>query len=369
MRLSVFSPSIAIAILSVFGVGTATVAQSISPTEQRAEPIPEQTVPAMSVNSALSDVSWSDPSSTPLKAGDRLQVTVVGFPELSGEQLVTSNGGIQLPMAGLIQVSGLTPPQAVAKITDALLPYVRYPQVGLSVVAFSPIRVSITGEVRHPGPRVMSAATASTQATSPIPTSSAMTLSEALTLAGGITPNADVQNILIRRTVHHHDDSGSSNPPAVARTEIPVDLWQAIQTGDLSADPRLQDGDEIIVPTIQVAHSYQRQLLASTIAPAQITVQVAGEVLNPGQIQVDPRSGVSEAVAAAGGPTDDANTRSIELLRMVDGRLERQTYDFGDASSPLLDGDVIVVSKSNSSSLLDSLGRIIPLLNPFLFLF
>jgi polysaccharide biosynthesis/export protein len=347
------------------------VAQSIAPT---AEPISE---PSNSVAPSVPAEAQPQPdqSSTPLKSGDRLQVTVVGFPELSGEQLVTSDGAIQLPMAGLIQVAGLTPPQAVAKITDALLPYVRYPQVGLSVVTFSPIRVSITGEVRRPGPRIVTASTATNPQTTnaTAPTSGSMTLSEALTLAGGITPNADVQNILIRRTVHNdsHNNgiSDSSGNTSVSRTEIPVDLWQAIQTGDLAADPRLQDGDEIIVPTIQAGHSNQRQLLASTIAPAQITVQVAGEVISPGQIQVDPRSGVSEAVAAAGGPTDDANTRSIELLRMVDGRLERQTHDFGDASSPLLDGDVIVVSKSNTSNLLDSLGRVIPLLNPFLFLF
>jgi polysaccharide biosynthesis/export protein len=299
-----------------------------------------------------SNVPSIDQTGVPLKPGDRLNLTVAGFPDLSGEQVILSDGTIQLPMVGVVEVAGLTSIQANATLTEALRPYVRRPQVALSLLSFSPLQISVTGEVLRPGPQTLSP-----EATQSGP----ITLSDALILSGGITPNADLRNIVIRRAA-----AGET----ASKTEIQVNLWQAIQQGELVADVPIYDGDEIHVPLAQVNPVDQQLLLASTLAPDQITVQIAGEVHRPGQVEVSPTAGISEAVAAAGGPTDKADQDSLRLLRLTaTGQIEQQTFEFGEASEPLRNGDLIVVEKSTADGILDTVGRLFPALNPLFLLF
>lgn len=303
-----------------------------------------------------------------LKPGDRVRLTVVGFPELSGEQAIAGDGSIQLPLAGSIAIAGLNLSQASNRISEALIPYVRRPQVGLVVVSVSPLRINVTGEVIQPGPRSLNLS----DPKNIVPA----TLSGALFLAGGVTPDADLRRIIIRRAVPEgamaansaSDDANersillfpqNASPP---RSEIQVDLWQALQDGNLSADPRIYDGDEIIVPTAFVSSVDQQIILSSTVAPASIIVRVAGEVQRPGQIEISPDAGPSEAVAAAGGFTDDADPEALAVLRMSpEGRLEPIEFTFGEASEPLKNGDLIVVGQSTRGTVgtfFDFLGRV-----------
>ena len=71
------------------------------------------------------------------------------------------------------------------------------------------------------------------------------------------------------------------------------------------------------------------------------------------------------AIAAAGGPTSDADEDVVLLRMMPNGQLEQIEYAFGDASEPLVNGDVLFVEAStrgNVGGLFDFIGRI---LNPF----
>jgi polysaccharide export outer membrane protein len=204
--------------------------------------------------------------------------------------------------------------------------------------------------------------------------SSPVTVSDALILAGGITPNADLRNILIRRVIPSDQVSapqGSNktiglmarnspiNPTELTRAEIKVDLWKAIQSGDLTADSRIYDGDEIVVLPTQLSNADQQALLTSTLAPNKITVQVTGEVTRPGQVDVSPNAKVFDTIAAAGGTTDKADKRSVELFRMSpQGQLERQTFDLNKPSITVRNGDLLVVRKSGSSKFLDVLGQV-----------
>lgn len=236
-----------------------------------------------------------------LKSGDRIRLTVTGFPDLSGEQIIMADGMLQLPLAGAIAIAGRTPTEAVSAITEALRPYIRRPQVGLAVVSIRPSRISVTGEVLRPGPRFVVAMEPDRNASTPANTGgeSFQTVSYALLLAGGITPNADIRNVVIRRAELRPMGDRSEFPSQPEIAEIKVDLWQAIQRGDLASDPQILDGDEIIVPTAQVSSAEQQQFLASTVAPAKITVQVAGQVQRPGSVNIVPTSGVTAAIAAA----------------------------------------------------------------------
>ena len=300
-----------------------------------------------------------------LKSGDRLRIVVSGFPDFSGEQIIFADGTLQLPLVGTVAIAGLTPTEAVNVITESLRPYIRRPQVGLSVLNIRPPRVSITGEVVRPGPRLLNPpATLQTNNNLSQTAEDFQTLSFALVQAGGITPNADLRNIIIRRVVYRVNGKLQASIP---KSEIKIDFWKSIQQGDLSNDLRLVDGDEVFVPTAVISMVEQRQLLSSTVAPLIITVQVAGEVRRPGPVQVSPISGASTAVAAAGGLTDKGKAKSIALLRLsVNGTLERQEFTFGDNNVPLRDGDVIVVEKSTFSNVLDTFGAVLSPLNTIL---
>ena len=314
--------------------------------------VPTSTLTIVAPPSELSDI-------IPLKSGDRIRLTVVGFPDMSGEQIILSDGTIQLPMVGAISITGLSPGSASEAITTALIPYVRRPQISIVLLALSPLRVNVIGEVLQPGPRTLEPSKNQTNSFG-IPTISPITLSDAVSTAGGITPNADLRNVTIRRTVLRSPRPGMAL--VATRSEVKVDLWQVLQNGDLNGDPRLNYGDEIIVPTATLTNPDQQALLKSTFAPTRIRVQVAGEVQKAGQVEIAPSSTVSIAIAAAGGPTRDAKNNDIVLYRnLPDGRVEAQKFSFGKESIALRDGDVIVVGEKGSSKVLNFLGR---LMNP-----
>ncbi len=300
----------------------------------------------------------------PLKSGDRIRLTVVGFPDMTGEQIILSDGTIQLPLAGSIPIAGLTPGSASAAIISSLQPYVRRPQVSIVVLALSPLRVNVIGEVLQPGPRTLEPTKNQTSSFG-LPTISPITLSDAVNIAGGITPNADLRNVIIRRTTVQSPRPGA--PLVAMRSDVKVDLWQVLQSGELDADPRLNYGDEILIPTALISTPEQQALLKSTFAPTRIRIQVAGEVQRAGQVEVAANSGVSQAIAAAGGPTRDAKSRDIVLYRTSpEGRVESQKFDFGKDSIALRDGDLIVVGQTGSSRVLDFLGKLISPLSPFI---
>lgn len=324
---------------------------------------------------AQSSVVSTNQAVSRLKSGDRLRLTVTGFPEISGEQTVLADGTLQFPLAGAVAIAGKTPSEAVTTITEALRPYIRRPQVGLALLSIRPPRISITGEVLHPGPRLVTALEQQQQQqaqNSPDTGGEAyQTVSYALVLAGGVTPNADIRNIIIRRLEPNPNlqNPGSRNLNELEQTDIKVDLWQAIQTGDLASDPQIVDGDEIIVPATRVSSADQQQILTSTIAPNRITIQIAGSVHNPGSVQIAPNSGVNGAIAAAGGLTNDAS-RKLALLRMsADGTLERNQVTFGDNSEPLREGDVIVASRTELNSVLNVVGTLLSPITSLFYLF
>ena len=289
--LPIVSPSIS----PILSTSPASTSPAVPLPQTGAPPPQSEQVPSGQVikSGLLSDV-------IPLKSGDRIRLTVVGFPDMTGEQIILSDGTIQLPLAGSIPIAGLTPGSASAAIISSLQPYVRRPQVSIVVLALSPLRVNVIGEVLQPGPRTLEPTKNQTSSFG-LPTISPITLSDAVNIAGGITPNADLRNVIIRRTTVQSPRPGA--PLVSMRSDVKVDLWQVLQSGELDADPRLNYGDEILIPTALISTPEQQALLKSTFAPTRIRIQVAGEVVRAGQVEVAANSGVSQAIAAAGGPT------------------------------------------------------------------
>ena len=94
-------------------------------------------------------------------------------------------------------------------------------------------------------------------------------------------------------------------------------------------------------------------------------MRVVGEVKKPGEIQAPSDSSLSSAVAIAGGPTVDARLRQFAFIRMNEqGKVVRQTVDLQNLTDTyqVQEGDVIIIPKKTSSSIIDGVGRV---LSPF----
>jgi len=97
---------------------------------------------------------------------------------------VNELGMITLPMLGEIKVGGLTRIQAIEKIRIELSQFIKDPGVNIN---FNNFRVSVLGEVAHPGSFIM-------------PTER-VTILDALGLAGDLTIRGIRENVMLIREI------------------------------------------------------------------------------------------------------------------------------------------------------------------------
>jgi polysaccharide export outer membrane protein len=233
---------------------------------------------------------------------------------------------------------------------------------------FSPdtftIQVAIVGEVNRVGPQTLvysrtgvtpTGLTGETRSAGTASGGGPVTLSRALQAANGVTEVADIRNVQISRL----NDQGQ-------RTIVKANLLDLITKADLSQDITLTDGDLITVPRLEKTNPAEYlQVAKATFSPTVITVQVVGEAVRPGPLQLRPNSSFTEAISFAGGLTNDADWRAVELYRVnPDGSIMRRNLvadlnlPLSEESNPgLRDRDVIVVRPSFGAGILNSATR------------
>lgn len=69
--------------------------------------------------------------------GDKIQVSVRNFDELSKDYTVGTDGKIRIPFIGTLKVNGLSEEQAAAKVEELVSDYVVEPQVDLEVISYA----------------------------------------------------------------------------------------------------------------------------------------------------------------------------------------------------------------------------------------
>jgi polysaccharide export outer membrane protein len=207
--------------------------------------------------------------------------------------------------------------------------------------------VSVVGEVQRPGTYFLQLAQPGIDASLP-------TLTRALQEAGGITPLADIRNVQLRRLTK-------------AGTEqlLEVNLWQLLQSGDISQDTILQDGDAIIIPKASdISAAEAAEVASARFSPDTIQVSIAGEVRAPGTVNLPPNTPLNQALMTAGGfDRSRADNDRVILIRLnPDGSvLSREVpidleQGVNEQSNPLLrDNDIIVVGRNTSTAIADSL--------------
>src|SRR5262249_26276738 len=119
-----------------------------------------------------------------VQPGDTLQVTVWKEQDLQGEILVRPDGGMTFPLAGEITAAGHTVEDIRTTLQTRLSKVIPEPVGTVLVKRADGSRIFVVGKVNRPGD---------------FPLIRPMDVMQALSLAGGATPYADVNGIRVLR--------------------------------------------------------------------------------------------------------------------------------------------------------------------------
>ena len=136
--------------------------------------------PASDTNSPASRVS----ATYKIGAGDVLRISVWKEEGMDQEVLVKPDGGITFPLAGDIQAIGLTTHELTDALKSKLRRYIPNPVVTVSVLQSISNKIYVVGKVNRPGE---------------YNATHYMDVLQALSLAGGLTPYAESDEIKIIR--------------------------------------------------------------------------------------------------------------------------------------------------------------------------
>lgn len=282
----------------------------------------------------------------------------------SGEQVVSLN------LKELLQ-TGRTPQDITLRDGDSIfiprattIDLASTRNFATTSIAADPTRprtVVVAGEVLRPGSYLVAAGSAeagSANNTTGTPTVTGQpTLMRAITLAGGISPQADVRNVTIRRLTRTGD-------PLLFN----VNMWELLG-GDVNQDAILQDGDTVFIATAtEVNRAEATQLATTTLSPSRIQIGVVGEVKRPGPVDIQPNSSLNQGLLAAGGFNDArASRQNVDLIRLnPDGSVTKREVKvdlaagINENTNPILrNNDVIIVSRNGITKVGDTAGTII----------
>lgn len=156
-----------------------------------------------------------------LQPGDVLTVTVWREADLQREVLVRPDGGISFPLAGDIPALDLSVEQLRERITDRLKRFIPDPVVTVAVKQIGGNRIYVLGNVSRPGEYTFSR---------PID------VMQALSLAGGTTPFASLNEIVILRR-----DNGKQRAIRFRYSDIE-------KGRELEQNIELRSNDTVVVP-------------------------------------------------------------------------------------------------------------------------
>lgn len=156
-----------------------------------------------------------------IKAGDMVELSVLGYPEFQVSTTVKESGAIIVPFAGEVHVAGLTKPQLVETMRKKLAEFVKgEPEITIGISSLASERIRVLGAVTRQDN---------------YPVTGEISLVDAIAGAGGTTPESDLSRVYII----HNGKSGEL---------AEVDLASFLEEGNLDANPSVQSGDVIYVP-------------------------------------------------------------------------------------------------------------------------
>lgn len=161
------------------------------------------------------------PASYVIGPDDLLAIVYWRDKEMSSEVRVRPDGRIAIPLINEVMAAGLTPEALQQKITQESTKYMEDASITVVVKEINSLKVFITGEVNKPGP---------------YPLTSATTVIQLISQAGGLKEYANSKNILIMRKEADRQVSLKFNYKEVAAGK------------NLQQNVELKPGDTVIVP-------------------------------------------------------------------------------------------------------------------------
>jgi len=159
-----------------------------------------------------------------LKVSDVIEIDVYQEGDLNKSVRIEGDGTVALALVDKVKLAGMTVAEGKALITQLYnRDYLVDPQISLLVVSFSPKVLHILGSVGSPG-------------VVEIPPDRDLTLTEALSMVGGVTRMGNPKTIKIKRV----DQDGRSR-------QMEVNFSKIVQDPDVK-DLVLNEGDTIWVP-------------------------------------------------------------------------------------------------------------------------
>ncbi len=167
-----------------------------------------------------------------LGAQDLIEVSVFGVQDLNKTVRVNSNGQISLPLVGSVMAGGRSIPELEAELAKLYAAgYVRNAQVSVFVKEFTSQRITLEGAVVKPGIYPLTGRTS---------------LLQAVAVAGGLDPLADLSGIVLFRQVNGKKMAAAYDMRHIRSGKTP--------------DPQLY-GDDIIVVEASGSRTALRRFL------------------------------------------------------------------------------------------------------------
>ncbi len=279
--------------------------------EPGAEPGPEQVEPT-----AAEEPKPETPEKKPaepetrkaqyrIDVDDILLIDVWENPDLRRNVTVRPDGHISFPLIDEVKAIGLTIPELDRVLTEKLKDYIRIPDVSVSLVRVGGKRIVVMGAVRRPGV---------------FQVEGEKRVLEAMAMAGGGTPEADLTRILVMK--------GGSEGKSYR-----IDFEKALREDPDSAKLTLEAQDILYIPEKQIAE-----------------IMVLGMVNKPGVYPLKGRETALEAIVLAGGYNTNADLENLLIMRSggdgIGDRVDiKRTLDFGtqDPRARLKAQDVLYV--------------------------
>ncbi len=248
-----------------------------------------------------------DPDRYVMGPGDVLKIVVGEQSDFTNQVTVSPEGSAYVPSVGNIDVSNLTLTDAKKRLTEALRNKYVSKNINIFLVQLRSFRVTVSGAVYKPG----------------IVTVNAMNrVSEAIELAGGflkpirvvkrtsqVNVTSPLRDDVTVKTESVNDNAVYKKAAASKRNiiitrrnqkKLRADIQKYELTGDLNANPYLQDGDVVFVPTEQI-----------TVG----RVAIYGAVKSPDDFEYVPGDRVKDLLSMGSGFAVDADSSEIELVR------------------------------------------------------
>jgi polysaccharide export outer membrane protein len=178
---------------------------------------PPQSKPAP-VSSQVPDI---DPSSYRVGPEDLLEISVWREDALKKEALVRPDGGISYPLIGEVQAAGKTVLEIREEIAKRLERFIPDPAVSVAILKVGSQRVYVIGKVNKPGE---------------YPIGRYVDVLQALSMAGGLTPFADSNDIRVMRR-----EGGR-------QIVLPFEYGRVVRGQKLEQNIELRGGDVVVVP-------------------------------------------------------------------------------------------------------------------------